>query len=68
MQAFSWSSPTGRCLPVLSDVFGVLNTVTWMEGVILIPERIMSRKGVNVFSRFGGGGINIFPFDMNGKM
>jgi hypothetical protein len=40
-----------RCLGVF---MGVLNTVGWMEGVILIPKRVMSGKGVNVFSRFWG--------------
>ena len=39
---------------------GVLNTVGWMEGVISIPKRIMSGKGVNVFSRFWGGEDNIY--------
>ena len=48
---------------------GVLNTVGWMEGVIIIRKRMMSRhgpeyaprRGVNVFSRFWGGrGINIY--------
>jgi hypothetical protein len=37
---------------------GVLNTVGWMEGVILIPKRMMSRRGVKVFSRFWGGEDN----------
>jgi hypothetical protein len=30
-----------------------------MEGVILIPKRMVSGRGVNVFSRFGGGEIKI---------
>jgi len=49
-----------RCLGVFREV---LNTVGWMEGVILIPKRIMSGKGVNVFSRFSGGMEKIYcPF------
>ncbi len=35
---------------------GVLNTVGWMEGVIIIPIRMKFGRGVNVFSRFGGEG------------
>jgi len=31
---------------------GVLNTVGWMEGGILIPKRMELWRGVNVFSRF----------------
>ena len=45
-----------RCLGVFTLV---LNTVGWMEGVILIPKRMMSRRGVNVFSRFWGGEGNL---------
>ena len=40
-----------RCLGVFR---AVLNTVGWMEGVILIPKRIMSWKGVKVFRWFWG--------------
>ena len=42
-----------RCLGVF---IGVVNTVGWMEGVILIPKRIMFRKGVKVLSPFSGEG------------
>jgi len=41
-----------RCLGVF---MGVLNTVGWMEGVILIPKRMELWRGVKVFSRFWGG-------------
>jgi len=43
-----------RCLGVFR---GVLNTVRWMEGVIIIPKRMMSGRGVNVLRGFGGGRI-----------
>ncbi len=36
---------------------GVVNTVRWMEGVILIPKRMMSWRGVNVLRGFWGGRI-----------
>jgi hypothetical protein len=39
---------------VFRGVYGVINTVRWMEGLILIPKRMMFWKGVKVFSRFGG--------------
>jgi hypothetical protein len=35
-----------RCLGVF---MGVLNTVRWMEGVILIPKRMKFWMGVKVF-------------------
>ena len=54
-----------RCLWVFRRV---VNTVGWLEGVILIPKWIVFWKGVNVFSRFGGMRENIFPFDMKGNM
>jgi hypothetical protein len=38
---------------------GVLNTVGWMEGVILIPKRMMSWRDVNVFFKNGGSGYKI---------
>jgi len=43
-----------RCLGVFTLV---LNTVGWVEGVILIPKRMILWRGVNVFSRFSGGRI-----------
>ena len=39
---------------MLMGVYGVINTVGWMEGVIFIRKRMKFWKGVNVFSRFGG--------------
>ena len=36
----------------------VLNTVEWMEGVILIPKRMILWRGVKVLREFLGGGIN----------
>ena len=38
----------------LGVFIGVVNTVGWMEGVILIPKRMMSWRGVSVFGRIWG--------------
>jgi hypothetical protein len=41
-----------RCLGVFTLV---LNTVGWMEGVILIPKRMELWRGVKVLRDFSGG-------------
>jgi hypothetical protein len=46
-----------RCLGVF---MGVLNTVGWVEGVILIPKRMILWRGVNVLVDFRGERIKYF--------
>jgi hypothetical protein len=46
-----------RCLGVF---MGVLNKVGWVEGVILIPKRMILWRGVNVLVDFRGERIKYF--------